>query len=164
MDHVHTDPEITRVIIGPSRQGHDSKIQVSAETSDLIHQAARIQDRQEKIQFHKGRLAVHWGKAQEIYFEEMYGHTRKRQTRWVIQMVNRINTYNMELWSTRNQVAAESAKLHAQAEERSRLEKLIVEEFDKNLSTVFALSIRISSWTRLLRRSCSYPTKNDKLG
>ena len=66
----------------------------------------------------------------------MYGYTRKRQTRWVIQMVNRINTYNMELWSTRNQVAAESAKLHAQAEERSRLEKLIVEEFDKSINGI----------------------------
>ena len=135
---MHTDPEITRIIIGTLRNGHTSKFRtlVSEETSKLIQEAVDIQDRQNRLQFHKRRLAVQWGQAQEIYFNEMYGHTRRRQTRWAIQFVNRINKFNMELWNVRNQVAAEAAKIHVQAEERIHLERLIRETFDKGINGI----------------------------
>lgn len=151
MEKMHTDPEITRIITGTLRQGPNASFHdmVLIDTNDMIRAAALVQDRQSKIQFHKGRIAVHWSTAQKTYFDEVFGHTKRRQTRWAIQLVTQLNKFNMELWNTRNQVAAEAATIHAHAEERLRLERLVREEFDKGINGIRPIDQHIIENTSL---------------
>lgn len=89
---MHTDPDIIETFILDLRQGRDSYFD---------HAAAKFQDSIGRLQFHKGSLALLWATAQKQYFESNFGHTRKRQTKWMAKLIARINKLNMELWENR---------------------------------------------------------------
>lgn len=60
LEHMKTDPEIIRIMIGTLRNGPQCKFrtQFLEDTNNDIREAAIIQDRQNRLQFHKGRLAT----------------------------------------------------------------------------------------------------------
>ena len=57
MEHMKTDPEITRIFINTLRNGPQSKFEnhILEDTNMDIREAVYIQDRQHRLQFHKGR-------------------------------------------------------------------------------------------------------------
>ena len=125
--NVNTDPAIIHTITEELRHGDSSKFSsyLSEDASELIREAAVLQDAFGRLQFHKGRIATLWDTAQKVYFQEHFGHTRKIQTKWSVKLIARINKFNMELWENRNAMVQEYKTITANAIEKQRLEAKI---------------------------------------
>ena len=128
---MNTDPDIVFVISSALKTGGNSRFSayVSDDMNTHIKTAAAIQDSMHRLQFHKGRLASEWGRAQRQYFDTEFKCTNRKQTKWTLLVISKINKLNMTLWENRNTMVQEYKKINEKAEEQERLRQKIIEEF-----------------------------------